>query len=116
MVSLITAFVFLPCLITVRCDFDVEKDLIFRLYTREQIAVPFALKTSGSPLVSETTFNANRPTRIFIHGFKSKSKVIDHYPEPILSLGDFNFIAVDWTKGAQTNNYFVAKRLIRPVS
>lgn len=96
--------------------FDINKDLVFRLYTREDPVMYYALKASGSPLISETPFNPNRPTRIFVHGFKSKEKVMIRYKDAYLDLGDFNFIAVDWSKGASTYNYYSAKGRVRPVS
>lgn len=96
--------------------FDINKDLVFRLYTREDPVMYYALKSTGSPSISETPFNPNRPTRIFVHGFKSKEKVMIRYKDAYLNLGDYNFIAVDWTKGASTYNYFSAKGRVGPVS
>lgn len=98
--------------------FDINKDLIFRLYTREQPDVHQVLKadSSASPSISQTSFDSKRPTRIFIHGFKSKDKVIIRYKNAFLKLGDYNFIAVDWTEGATTKNYYAAKACVRPVS
>lgn len=96
--------------------FNIEKDLTFRLYTKEAPIVYYALKTSGSPPISDTPFNSSRPTRIFVHGYKSKEKTIDRYTEAYLTLGDFNFIAVDWIKGADTFNYLTAKSRVGPVS
>lgn len=96
--------------------FDVEKDLWFRLYTREHPIQYYVLKTNGTPAVSETPFNPNRPTRIFVHGYKSKEKVINRYADAYLGLGDYNFIAVDWIKGASTYNYYTAKGRVGPVS
>lgn len=96
--------------------FDIETDLVFRLYTREDSVMYYALKTSGSPAITETTFNPNRPTRIFVHGFRSKEKVIRRYADAYLEVGDYNFIAVDWIEGASTFNYFLAKGRVRPVS
>lgn len=96
--------------------FDIEKDLVFRLYTREDPVMYHALKVSGSPSIAETPFNPNRPTRIFVHGFKSKAKVITRYTDAYLKLGDFNFIAVDWIEGASTFNYYLARGRVGPVS
>lgn len=96
--------------------FDIDKDLVFRLYTREEPVMFYALNKNGPPLISETPFNANRPTRIFVHGFRSKAKVINRYKEAYLTIGDYNFIAVDWIKGAGTYNYYSAKGRVRPVS
>lgn len=96
--------------------FDIEKDLVFRLYTREDPVMYYALKTEGTPAVTETTFDPHRPTRIFVHGFRSKEKVIKRYSDAYLQNGNYNFIAVDWIEGASTINYFSAKSRVRPVS
>lgn len=96
--------------------FDVNKDLVFRLYTREEPTNYHVLKATGEPAIPSTTFKANRETRIFVHGFKSKEKVINRYKEAYLELGAYNFIAVDWISGASTNNYLSAKSCVRPVS
>lgn len=96
--------------------FDINKDLIFRLYTREEPTIYFDLKANDLSSNANTLFQPNRPTRIFIHGFKSKEKVIIRYKDALLQLGDFNFIAVDWREGASTFNYYLAKGRVRPVS
>lgn len=96
--------------------FNVEKDLIFRLYTPEQPNDYEELKVDSLSRTSQTTFNPNRPTRIFIHGFMSKENMIFRYRDAYLNLGNFNFIAVDWTKGAQTFNYLMVLNRVRPVS
>lgn len=96
--------------------FDVEEQLIFRLYTREQPDVYQGLKAADLTSTSPVAFNPNRPTRIFIHGFKSKEKVIIRYKDAYLKLGDYNFIGVDWISGARTYNYLSAKSRVIPVS
>ncbi|XP_055295778.1 lipase member H-A-like [Sitodiplosis mosellana] len=96
--------------------FDINKDLVFRLYTREDPVMYYALKPNGSPAVSETPFNSSRPTRIFVHGYKSKEKVIKRYTENYLDIGDYNFIAVDWIEGASTYNYYLAKSRVGSIS
>lgn len=117
MIIQITGFVCVVVMISILNihAFDIDKDLAFRLYTREDPIMYFVLRTSGTPAVSETPFKPTRPTRIFIHGYKSKEKVIRRYTDAYLELGDFNFIAVDWIKGASTYNYYSAKGRVRPV-
>lgn len=102
-------FVIISICVLNSCAFDIEKDLVFRLYTREDPVMYYALQPNGSPTIAETPFNSSRPTRIFVHGYKSKEKVIRRYTEAYLDLSDFNFIAVDWIEGASTYNYFSAK-------
>lgn len=93
--------------------FDIEKDLIFRLYTQENPTTFHVLKANLEP---PSAFNPHRPTRIFVHGFQSSEKVLIRYKDAFLKLGDYNFIAVDWTKGASTLNYLKAKSRVKPVS
>lgn len=93
------------------CSYE-EKDLIFRLYTRDSRVNYYPLENGGSL----KGFDSKKPTRIFIHGFKSKEKVIHRYKDAYLDLGDYNFIAVDWTVGASTYNYYSAKCLVASVS
>lgn len=113
----ITSFVFVIVSICVLNSyaFEIEKDLVFRIYTRGD-PMYFVLTTNGTPPHSETPFNPNRPTRIFVHGYKSKEKVINRYRDAYLRSGDYNFIAVDWIKGASTYNYYSAKSRVGPVS
>lgn len=96
--------------------FSVEKDVIFRLYTPEQPDVHEEIKPDNLSDISQTSFNPHRPTRIFIHGFRSKENMIFRYRDAYLKLGNFNFIAVDWTKGAETFNYFMVLNRVKPVS
>ncbi|XP_055295780.1 lipase member H-B-like [Sitodiplosis mosellana] len=96
--------------------FNIERDLAFRLYTKEAPIMYYVLKLNGSPAVSQTPFNPNRPTRIFVHGYKSKEKTIQRYTEAYLKLGDFNFIAVDWISGANTFNYYLAKSRVGSIA
>lgn len=63
-----------------------------------------------------STFDPKRPTRIFCHGFQSSEKVLLRYKDAFLKLGNYNFIAVDWTNGANTINYLKAKGRVQPVS
>lgn len=93
--------------------FDIEKDLIFRLYTQENPNTYYELKSNLEP---PAAFNPYRPTRIFVHGFQSSENVLLRYKDAFLKSGDYNFIAVDWTKGASTLNYLKAKKRVKPVS
>lgn len=110
-----TIFVLLSIVI-VQGSYNVEKDLIFRLYTRKRPDHYQELKADDLPAISPSSFNPNRSTRIFIHGFRGKEKTILRYRDAYLNLGDYNFIAVDWTRGASTYNYFKAKNRIQAVS
>lgn len=107
--------IFSVCLLSCSEAFDIKKDLTFRLLTREEPVMYYALNVEGGLPLNETTFNRNRPTRIFVHGYKSKAKVLNRYTEAYLNVGDYNFIAVDWIEGASTINYFAAKNRVGPV-
>lgn len=99
-----------------QCDaFDAENDIIFQLTTREE-PLYTVVSPNNDPPISATRFNANRPTRIFIHGFRSKQKVLNRYSDAYLKAGDYNFIGVDWTKGANVYNYYGAKGRVKHVS
>lgn len=106
-------FVFLSIAVVHSDGFDMEKDLVFRLYTQEDPTTYHALKSNLEP---PPTFKPNRPTRIFVHGWKSSENVLIRYKDAYLKLGNYNFIAVDWTKGAATYNYLKAKGRVQPVS
>lgn len=114
--SVCIIFALILSIVYVNDAFDIEKDLVFRLYTREEPVMYYALNGNGSPPIPETTFKPNRPTRIFVHGFRSKGKVIIRYKDAYLGVGDYNFIAIDWIKGASTYNYYSAKGRVQAVS
>lgn len=106
----VTIFVILSIGVFYNCRaFDLEKDLIFRLYTPEVRDKFHALNVRNAPFISASLFNPKRPTRIFVHGFLSSEHVLVRYKETYLNLGDFNFIGVDWISGARTYNYLMAK-------
>lgn len=101
-------------LLSITADaFDIENDLVFRLYTPEESTSYYALKPMLEP---PAAFDPNRPTRIFIHGYKSSEKVIIRYKDGFLNVGDYNFIGVDWIDGANTVNYLKAKGRVPRVS
>lgn len=89
--------------------FNAEEDLIFRLYTPVNPVDYQKLKTSGLPSISTTSFDPRLPTRIFVHGFKSKEKTIGRYKDAFFKIGNYNFIGVDWISGASTYNYLSSK-------
>lgn len=106
-------FVLLSIVVFRSNAFDIENDLVFRLYTHEYPTGYSVLKANLEP---PNTFNPNRPTRFFIHGFKSSEPVLIRYKDAFLKAGNYNFIAVDWINGANTLNYLKAKGHVKPVS
>lgn len=93
-------------------SFDVDEHLIFRLYTPDNQVEYQKLKTSGLSPISSTSFDPRIPTRIFVHGFKSKEKTIGRYKDVFSKIGNYNFIGVDWISGASTYNYLHSKGLV----
>lgn len=95
---------------------DVEKYLVFRLYTPESPNSFIRLNASDSKSISESAFNPNRTTVIFVHGYMSKEKVLIRYKDAYLKLDDCNFIGVDWIRGAGDYNYLFPRGQVPLVS
>lgn len=95
--------------------FDEYEDIVFELYTRQDPGAYQRLNTSYGDAILQTNWKRDRPTRMFVHGFKSKRKTIDRYKNGFLATGDYNFIAVNWMKGSSTFNYYVAKNRVKKV-
>lgn len=94
--------------------FDANEDIYFELYTYES---PDNYQVIRNTLnVRSTTFNPLRPTRIFVHGFRSDRSVIKQYAKAFLKAEDVNFIAMNWIDGAETILYPVAKNRVDEVS
>lgn len=60
-------------------------------------------------------WHPNRPTRLFIHGYYSDEDTLKNYARAYLERDDFNFIAINWLKGAKTINYVKARHRIMEV-
>lgn len=60
-------------------------------------------------------WSPRRHTRIFIHGYYSDRKTFMKYAHAYLRRGDYNFIAINWLRGARTINYFKARRRVQLV-
>lgn len=95
--------------------FEANEEVQFELYTRESRKIYEVLDTHGEPAIAGSRFQSTRPTRIFVHGYRSKRKVIDRYSEAFLNVGDYNFIALNWIEGASTVNYYTAKSRVKDV-
>lgn len=101
--------------------FDADEDVIFKLYKREisrENPTNFTVIRINNQrkIPNDTLFDPDLPTKIHIHGFLAKEEIIDRYRQVYLSVGDYNFIVVDWMEGAFTLNYFMAKRRVKDVS
>lgn len=97
--------------------FDADEDVIFKLYKRENLTNFTVIRIGEQRSISnDTQFDPQLPTKIHVHGFLAKEEIIDRYRQVYLSVGDFNFIVVDWLEGAFTLNYYMAKRRVKDVS
>lgn len=96
--------------------FNANEDVIFKLYKRDNPTSFTVLRISQERTMSnDTLFDPELPTRIHVHGFLAKEEIIDRYRQVYLSVGNYNFIVVDWLEGAFTLNYFMAKRRVKDV-
>lgn len=111
---LVSILIFGVCKITA---FDADEDVIFKLYKRDNPTKYTILRiNSERSILNDTLFDPKLPTRIHVHGFLAKEEIIDRYREVYLSVGDYNFIVIDWLEGAFTLNYYMAKRRVSDVS
>lgn len=95
-------------------------DVEFKLYKRESPTTYSVLKKNDwnplkKPYFSKKIDN-DLPTRIYIHDYQVTDETIDRYREEILNFGNFNFIIVDWKKGAQRKDLIDAKIFANEVS
>lgn len=104
-------------LLLVTCSaFDADDDVLFKLYKRDNPKRFTILTVNRSRILCNDAFQSELPTRIHIHGFLPKEEIIDRYRDLYLSIGDCNFVVVDWTEGAYTLNYYLARRRVKDVS
>ncbi|XP_014294183.3 pancreatic triacylglycerol lipase [Halyomorpha halys] len=83
-----------------------EVDTRFYLFTREKESEGISYTDGRESLVS-SHFDATKPTKFIIHGFKGSSKDISAriVVEQLLNLEDGNVILLDWAKGASGPSY-----------
>lgn len=114
MCSLAALLASLFCCTCIHGAFDANKLVIFKLFKRNETDF-VALNRNDSRLFFTDAFDPKLPTRIYIHGFLGMDETIEGYRQAFSNVGDFNFIACDWSRGAYTANYFLAKSRIQPV-
>lgn len=80
------------------------------LTTRQNIANPQTLQFRNLPSVINSHYDANRPTRVLIHGFweDDTSDIKVETSAELLRYYDFNVLFIDWSEGSRTINYFAA--------
>ncbi|XP_019558013.3 pancreatic triacylglycerol lipase [Aedes albopictus] len=98
-------------------SFIAETDVFFRLYTRANPENDQILKPNDTSSIANSHFDPGHPTRFLIHGWNqnNESEFLVKTRHSYLSVDDFNIIAVDWGKGAQTINYITARYRVEHV-
>lgn len=102
--------------------FNFRHDIIFELYSNvsekaEKLTLANLDYRHGRSISFDTsTFDYNRPTRIFVHGFYSNRDTLDSYATTYRNAtGEYNFIAINWLAGAVTLNYKRARDRVKIV-
>lgn len=111
---LISVILFICGFVSIAQTFDANEDIYFELYTQQNPDNYQVIRNVDS--IKNTAFVPNRPTRIFVHGFRSVRDIIKQYSRTYLTIGNFNFIAMNWMDGAETFAYPVARARINDVS
>lgn len=118
-VSLLTL---LLCFVSISNGFNASEDIYYELYTDDQPLTHFhnllTINNDNNRLlpIAVSPFNSTRPTRFYVHGYRSKRKNFIKYAETYRAKGDFNFIVVNWLAGSQTLNYYKARNRVQTVS
>lgn len=91
--------------------FSFHQDVRFELFTPKNPKEPQNLKFRNETSVELSNFDKSKPTRIFVHGWSSEGLLTPRFADAYFEKGkhDVNFIAVNWQKGSDTVNYFVAR-------
>lgn len=99
--------------------FIAERDIVFQLNTRRNIASPIRLLFNTTiEKIKESTFDRRKPLRILIHGFREgeNTDLNLETSKSLLAIYDFNIIFIDWSAGSKTINYWSARSRIRDVA
>lgn len=136
--------IFCCCLVAVTNagKFDAKRDVFYEMYCRRSNkATTTSLHDLGEALYDQNVllnenlvedgesenktvtgvqncrwnWNPNRPTRMFIHGYYSDQETLRKYASAYLERDDYNFIAINWLRGAKTINYVKARYRILEV-
>jgi len=97
--------------------FNAFNDVLFRLFTRSNPTTPQFIQINNHEQLRNSFFNVNHQTRIHIHGWNggghdNTGSVIRN---AFLNRGDFNVFTVDWSVGAGTPNYILARNRVNEV-
>lgn len=97
--------------------FVVETDVVFTLFTRRSPDQGHVIVLNNSDSLIRSGFLSSHSTRVLIHGWKggSQSALNKLLRREYLIHGDFNIIVVDWSVGADTQNYIAARNRVNEV-
>lgn len=117
--------------------FDAKRDVFYEMYCRySNHSTATTLQEIDTNILTHDNFIVNgvnesrtlvgvqncrwnwhpgRPTRIFIHGYFSDQDTLKKYARTYLERDDYNFIAINWLRGAKTINYVKARHRILEV-
>lgn len=92
--------------------YDPYRDMGFRLYTNKNGRVPELIGIDDADALKESSFDSSLESRLMIHGWGDNGVTggaIRLVMEAYLDKGDYNFFAIDWSKGSDTPNYILAR-------
>lgn len=80
------------------------------LITRQNLNNPIQVLFRNADSIRNSPYNANRPTRVLIHGFleDDSADIKVETAAELLRYYDFNVFFIDWSEGSRTINYFAA--------
>uniref|UniRef100_A0A2C9JEY5 Lipase domain-containing protein n=1 Tax=Biomphalaria glabrata TaxID=6526 RepID=A0A2C9JEY5_BIOGL len=89
------------------------------LFTRDNRSSHDVLNYTDASSLSDSKFDPTKMTKFIIHGFSSsfeKTHWILEMKDKLLNIGDFNVVAVDWSKGATFPDFPQATANLRLVA
>lgn len=92
--------------------YDAYRDMGFRLYTNKNDRVPELIEIDNTEALQMSSFDNTLPSRFMIHGWGDNGidgGAVLFMMEAYLDSGDYNYFAVDWSKGSDTPNYISAR-------
>lgn len=97
--------------------FPIRSAVRFELYTRDNPNEPQLLSHCNESSLTNTSYDPNRPTRMFIHGWNSKGALTPFFTDAYFKKGshNVNLIAVNWRDGADTVDYAGARHRVNRV-
>lgn len=97
--------------------FDAFRDTRFLVFTRFNPTIGQVVSVSDMATVRASNWDANRPTRMIIHGQLSdaQSELNIVLTAAFLSSADVNVVVLDWGEGANTINYVAARNQVANV-